>query len=223
MNFARKTFDLLVLLLALYACVETALCHSVDHKPKQLIRLEEAQNLSPSCSVSVCFGIDGGILTSAQVKLQRNFFKDLLEFLSQKVEVKVSAVEYGAANRRLFRLTSNLSEAIDVAANLAYRGDELSSVSSSIVYCDSVLRSEENRKVRIVLFSSGKNNLGGSPSHRADIFRMRTDGDVIVISLAHFESNMFKDITANNTGDIFLLESDEYNSLLRDVTDRVCE
>ncbi|PXF39745.1 hypothetical protein BWQ96_08592 [Gracilariopsis chorda] len=225
MNSSRSTY-LLMAICAYYAfflsdrsVAADALCSETVNVRKS----EKTKRRLPSCPVSVCFGIDGGRLTRTQVRLQRNFFRDLLKSLSRRKHVKVAAVEFGAANRRLFKLTSDLAEAIEIASNIPFRGDELASVSSSIVYCDSILRHEEKRSVRMVLFSDGTNTLGGSPGRRAEVFRTRAEGDIIAISLTDSDNKILKEVTAKNTRNIFVLDSDEYDPLLRKVTDRLCD
>ncbi|KAI0557417.1 von Willebrand factor A-like protein [Gracilaria domingensis] len=179
------------------------------------------------CPVDVCFGLEGSNLTITQFSRQKEYFQDVLTSLSERSEVRVAAVEYGAANRVLFGRTSNLRTALNKAAQLTFRGSRATSLAAPIVYCDRRLRSNSERQSRIVLFSTGESDLGGDPTRRARVFRERSEGEIIVISLGDENQELLSDLSGDSSMNLFSLadedeEDEEHESLVESVIRRIC-
>lgn len=177
-----------------------------------------------SCAASICFGIDSSTgLTSRQFSLQKQFLEESLQFLSKREDVSVAAVEYGIENDIIFELTSNVTLALTRSSNLSFREEPFASLSAPIVYCDSVLRNETENNSRIVLLTSGRMDLGGDPVSRAQVFRERSGGDIIVVAVGSRNRKVLEGIAGSDSQNLLWLTPDNFCAVLRDVSTALCK
>ncbi|KAI0560301.1 von Willebrand factor A-like protein [Gracilaria domingensis] len=220
MNTFTVAFLSIAATLALVSC-------SANGSVQEVSTAVKLNNAEP-CQVDVCFGLEGSNLTKTQFRKQKEYFQDVLTSLSERSEVRVAAVVYGAANSVLFGRTSNLTRALDKAAHLTFRGSPATSLAAPIAYCDSRLRSNSGRGSWIILFSTGESNLGGDPARRARVFRERSEGEIIVISLGDENQELLSDLSGGNSRNLFSLgddgeqEEEDHESLVASVTRRIC-
>lgn len=176
-----------------------------------------------SCNSSICFGIEGSLAVSPdQFDVQKNIFKFLLQDLSDRTGPKVIGVQYASANEVLFTLTSDLEEALANISKISMSDDSFSSLSSAIVFCDRALREEEALRPKIVLFSTGQQDIGGDPVVRADVFRSRAGGDIIVIAIGNDNREVLENIAGDTEGNIFSLSTLGHSVDFNTVTSAIC-
>lgn len=216
-----KHFALCLLLFSV--AFSQALNTSCQIEPRFCRESNVTSCLSP-CSAPVCFGVDSSTgLTSQQFALQKQFLEKTLQLQSRRTNASVAAVAYGIANEIIFELTSNFSLALELASNLSFREDPSTSLSAPIVYCDSVLREQTGKDSRIVLLTSGRMDLGGDPVPRAQVFRERSGGKIIVVALRERNRRVLEDISGSDSPNLFWLTPANFCTVLEDVNTALCE
>lgn len=118
-------------------------------------------------------------------------------------------VSYSSANNIIVPSTSNFTLSAQALAEYKYSNDKSAVLGGPIVFCDSKLR-REKRYTKVVLFSSGLNNLGGDPVRRANIFKERTKGEIFVLSIGGKNIETLKQI-ASNEEDFISIENDSWS------------
>lgn len=147
-------------------------------------------DLPTECPSSVCIGVDSSRgLTRKQFQLQKSYVRVTMRALSRANNSTYQVVSYASANDVLVPATSNFTLAAQALDDLTYSPNEFAVLSGPIVFCDSKLRNEERNGKKIVLFSSGLNNLGGDPVRRAHNFRERAMGEIFVLAIGERRNN----------------------------------
>lgn len=164
------------------------------------VTVSNIRNAKPSvqimkCPSSICFGLDGSRgLSKEQFILQKTFLIAILRRLSRHTEMSsLSLVSYSSIVETIVSLSSNYWDAVNAVSAIEYNPDDLSFLGGGIVSCDAKLRDTAGQS-KIVLFSSGLDNLGGDAKKRAEVFRDRAEGEIFVISIGGNNKGTLKEI-----------------------------
>lgn len=186
----------LALLLLCASCSETNECNS----------------LPTTCPSDICVAMDNSVgLTQEQFDRQKAYLLGVFGALAQTTDSSVQVVAYSSQNTLLVPSTQNTTMAVNAVTNLTYIGDPFSILGSPIVYCDAQLRHEpgsvqaSSRNKVILMFTGGLTNLGGDPVPRANVFRDRAGGKILVVSLNGKNVRVLRQIAGSSRNFITVL------------------
>lgn len=149
-----------------------------------VVRQAKAQVSKGGCGVNVCFAIDtSGSVTDEQFKSQKFFIQDITAIIGVDSRAKFAACQYGDRSYTISLLTKQVGLFNRLVENASFQGDPVTAVGAGIVYCDRQLRRSRGQANKIVLIGDGRNNLGGSPVRRANIFRRKAGGAVCSVGV----------------------------------------
>lgn len=182
---------------------------------------EDVTNVD-KCTTSVWFALDGSTgLSRKQFQLQKRVLKALLSRISNTTTgASFNAVVYSSVNDVIFPTTSKLSVAFHALAPFSYNPDPVVFIGGSIVACDAILRTE-TKAAKMVLFSSGLDNLGGEPVARAEVFKERSNGEIIVISIGGDNESVLRNV-AGKAGYFLRLEPEWDISFIVNIVQKLC-
>lgn len=175
---------------------------------------------SKRCGANVCFGLeDSDMLQKGKFNLQKQIVQDIVLELTKVSHLQLSAVQYGITNTAISPLTYNVTEFLEKLKGASFIGSKKTAVGSPIVYCDAQL-SEEFGPKTIVLLGRGRNNVGGDPIIRAELFR-ETSGKIIAVAVGNADKSVLTKIVGGNPSRV-VQYSDEEKAVTKKVLPLLC-
>lgn len=176
------------------------------------------------CEVNVCFAIDtSGSVTASEFELQKDFVLDVTTIIGEDRRTKFAAAQYGDKIRTISRLTGNIG-AFNRRVEYAYHQYSPStSVGMGIVWCDAMLRKQKHDVNKLVLMGDGRNNMGGSPVKRANIFRKRTDNACVsTVGVGYANTHVLKKIAGSQSRVFTVHDYFELSHLVDSLVQDIC-
>ena len=172
----------LLLLLTLVAFAAAATQGHDNGRLKYQSTLRKLRNAvrTKGCDSNVCFAIDtSGSVSRYEYGLQRDFMIDVTAIIGEGSRSNFAAVQYGRQAYTISNFVSDAGDFNQIVDKARFQNDGSTSVGSGIVWCDSRMRRRVNDVNNMVVIGDGRNNLGGDPVRRANIFRKRTANAVV--------------------------------------------
>ena len=210
--------QIVLTLLCFFTFLRSAFVESFTVTPFNAITSREYE--STRCGANVCFGLeDSDVLQKGEFNLQKQIVKDIVLELTKVSHLQLSAVQYGITNTAISPLTYNVKEFLEKLQRASFLGSEKTAVGSPIVYCDAQLSEEFGPKI-IVLLGRGRNNVGGDPTIRAELFR-ETSGKIIAIAVGNADKSALTKIVGGNPSRV-IQYSDEEKAVTKKVLPFLC-
>lgn len=174
------------------------------------------------CEVNLCFAIDtSGSVNSTNFEVQKDFIVDITATIGVDSRSKFAAGQYGARTRLISLLTDDLVAFNQAVEKAEFQNDPATSVGSGIVFCDRILRREVGDTNKIVILGDGRNNLGGDPVRRANVFRERARGEVCAVGVGFSRDQDEQTLIDIANGEERVFQVDDYIELTFIVEDLV--
>lgn len=165
---------------AAFATPEQQSLRTISRSVDELHDLIEAAG---GCNVIVCCALDSsGSVSENQFITQKNFVFDIISTIAGN-PLEAAAVQYGLRNRVISFLTPDIDSFILDLDAAEFAGDIRTSIGGGIVWCHRQLGKRRGEANKMVVMGDGRNNLGGSPVQRANLFTDRTGGKVCAVGI----------------------------------------
>ena len=175
------------------------------------------------CNANVCFALTGSSrLTAGNFGNQQRFVLAMGDILASN-PAEFAAAQFGLITRPLVNLTPNRFEFTEAIAGAEFVDEDFTRAGGAVLWCSNQLRFRPDEANKIVLFTDGRDNLGGSPAFFAKRFR-RTGGEVCVVGVGPNENeNRLLNIVGGDESKVLRPASFEaLFDILADLVHQVC-
>lgn len=189
-----------------------------------MLEIQEAVKAQGGCSANVCFALDGSAsIPPAEFTAQKNFVLDMVAILSPGREVELAAVQYGARNSPISRLTSAFTKFTLAVDRTQQLNSDTTSIRSGIVYCFNQLKRRRGEALKIVLLGDGEANRRGNPVPIAKRFR-RLRGEICAIGVGFKNMQSLLNIVGGDPAKVLTVDDFfELSDIIENLVEKVCD
>lgn len=218
-----KMFAYISLMAALFLCAFCSTHEDAKLRYQTVVRSAMSQVRENGCGVNVCFAIDtSGSVSVEEFDDEKFFIQDITNIIGVDPRAKFAAAQYGIRSYRISSLTDDVGQFNLDVEFAEFRNDPATSVGAGIVFCDRQLRRRTNDTNKIVVIGDGRNNLGGNPVRRANIFRERANGEVCAVGVGFQDTVALADIANGSERVLAIDDYVELSFIIEDLVSQIC-
>lgn len=179
------------------------------------------------CTANLCFALDGsGSVSAGEFENATFFAQDVTSTLAFFPDTEYSAVKFGLRSILISFLTGSqqFNERMEVATRVTGRNARRTSVGAGIVSCNSLLAERVGEPNKMIVITDGRNNFGGDPVARANVFRANDpNGRISTVGIGPISSADLDTLNAIAGDSGSVLTVADYIELGQRVNDLICQ
>lgn len=190
----------------------------------EVVDIQQDLKARGGCNANVCFALDGSAsIPPAEFLAQKNFVLDMEAILNPGREVELAAVQYGARNSPISRLTTDgtrFNLAVDAARQL---NSERTVIRAGIVWCFNQLKRRRGEALKIVLLGDGEATTIGNPVPIAKRFR-RIRGEICAVGVGFNNTQSLLNIVGGDPSKVLTVDDFfELSDIIENLVEQVCD